>query len=58
MAKSSLHIFGHFIEGVRQELGNFRSAAFIHVWREANSAAYKCCSQQCNKFCLVERHPK
>jgi hypothetical protein len=31
---------GHFIEGVKQELGGFQSYYVTHVKREANSAAH------------------
>jgi hypothetical protein len=35
-----MHSSGHFIEGIKEELGTFRSYSVVHVRREANFAAH------------------
>ncbi|XP_062170937.1 uncharacterized protein LOC133876697 [Alnus glutinosa] len=37
---SSMHSSGHFIEGIKEELGTFRSFSVVHVRREENFATH------------------
>lgn len=45
-----IHNFVHFIEGIKHELGNFRSSSVVHVRREANLAAHTLAKEAANNF--------
>ncbi len=51
--------FSHFMEGIKQGLGSFRSSCVVHVMRDAKlSYKYSCKggSHSCHRFYLNERN--
>jgi hypothetical protein len=56
----SVSCFGHFIDSINRELSSFRSAKFVYIPRELNSAAHvlaKEASSHCLDHVWLEETP-